>query len=228
MDHRPGGEVLREAGVGTSGECWRRETGPAPPSLELPQSVSQAFVRGVVAPIRARRRTAPGLVRSCSSAAWPRATRWRASGLSRGRESEIDVDGDRRFQPLTGATSPALDAARPARHAPAGRRVPGGGRSPTLFAVTMRARRDASADGGIRTEVWPGSGRLTSESFVDSFKTELIADRVWRPERSSSSPSSNTSASSSTTDSTRHSATSRRPRWRPSTRPGWRPRSLSR
>jgi transposase InsO family protein len=33
-----------------------------------------------------------------------------------------------------------------------------------------------------------------AESFVDSFKTELIADRVWRTDRSSSSPSSSTSA----------------------------------
>ena len=32
-----------------------------------------------------------------------------------------------------------------------------------------------------------------AESFVDSFKTELIADRVWRSRHSSSSPSSSTS-----------------------------------
>ena len=37
-----------------------------------------------------------------------------------------------------------------------------------------------------------------AESFVDSFKTELIADRVWRNRRSSSSRSSPTSAGSTT------------------------------
>ena len=35
-----------------------------------------------------------------------------------------------------------------------------------------------------------------AESFVDSFNSELIADRVWRTEASSSSPSSSTSAGS--------------------------------
>jgi transposase InsO family protein len=45
-----------------------------------------------------------------------------------------------------------------------------------------------------------------AESFVDSFKTELIADRVWRTGRSSSSPSSNTSAGPTTADCTKRSA----------------------
>jgi transposase InsO family protein len=47
-----------------------------------------------------------------------------------------------------------------------------------------------------------------AESFVDSFKTELIADRVWRSPCSSSSPSSSTSHGSTTTGCTSHSATS--------------------
>ena len=51
-----------------------------------------------------------------------------------------------------------------------------------------------------------------AESFVDSFKTELIADRVWRTrDRSSSSRSSPTSAGSTTSGCTPRSATSRRP-----------------
>ena len=46
-----------------------------------------------------------------------------------------------------------------------------------------------------------------AESFVDSYKTELIADRVWR---SSSSPPSSTSAGSTTSGCTRALATSHR------------------
>ena len=49
-----------------------------------------------------------------------------------------------------------------------------------------------------------------AESFVDSFKTELIADRVWRSGRSSSWPSSNGSPGSTTAASTKRSATSHR------------------
>jgi transposase InsO family protein len=49
-----------------------------------------------------------------------------------------------------------------------------------------------------------------AESFVDSFKTELIADRVWQTRSSSSSPSSSTSAGTTMAASTRASATCRR------------------
>jgi transposase InsO family protein len=55
-----------------------------------------------------------------------------------------------------------------------------------------------------------------AESFLDSFKTELIADRVWRTKAQSSSPSSNTSAGSTTTACTKHSATSHASSSRPS------------
>ena len=48
-----------------------------------------------------------------------------------------------------------------------------------------------------------------AESFIDSFKTELIADRVWRLGRSSSSQSWNTSAGSTTSGSTKRSAIGR-------------------
>jgi len=44
-----------------------------------------------------------------------------------------------------------------------------------------------------------------AESFVDSFKTELIADRVWRTSHNSSWPSSNTSAGSTTPAYTKRS-----------------------
>jgi len=47
-----------------------------------------------------------------------------------------------------------------------------------------------------------------AESFVDSFKTELIADRVWPPRPSSNSRSSSTSPGLTTTASTSPSATS--------------------
>jgi transposase InsO family protein len=50
-----------------------------------------------------------------------------------------------------------------------------------------------------------------AESFVDSFKTELIADRVCAPAPSSSSQSSNGSAGSTTTASTKRSTTARLP-----------------
>ena len=50
-----------------------------------------------------------------------------------------------------------------------------------------------------------------AESFVDSFKTELIADRVWRSGHSSSSPSSSTSPGLTTTGCTKPSATSHPP-----------------
>ena len=50
-----------------------------------------------------------------------------------------------------------------------------------------------------------------AESFVDTFKTELIADRVWRAAASSNSRSSNGSPGLTTSDCTRASATSRRP-----------------
>ena len=46
-----------------------------------------------------------------------------------------------------------------------------------------------------------------AESFLDSFKTELVADRVWRTHRSSSSPSWSTSAGSTTRVCTSRSAT---------------------
>jgi putative transposase len=59
-----------------------------------------------------------------------------------------------------------------------------------------------------------------AESFVDSFKTELIRDASGRPERSSSWRSSSGSPGSTTSACTRPSATVRRPRWRRSTLPG--------
>jgi transposase InsO family protein len=56
-----------------------------------------------------------------------------------------------------------------------------------------------------------------AESFVDTIKTELIADRVWRTAPTSRSPSWNGSAGSTTPDSTSPSATSRPPSSKPST-----------
>jgi putative transposase len=56
-----------------------------------------------------------------------------------------------------------------------------------------------------------------AESFVDSFKTELIRDRVWRSRSSSSSRSSNTLPGSTTNGSTPHSAAYHRPSTKPST-----------
>jgi len=49
-----------------------------------------------------------------------------------------------------------------------------------------------------------------ADSFLDSFKTELITDRIWRRARSSSSPSSTTSAGSTTSRYTNRAATSPR------------------
>jgi putative transposase len=49
-----------------------------------------------------------------------------------------------------------------------------------------------------------------AESFVDSFKTELIADRVWRTNPNSSWRSSNTSAGSTTSACIKRSTISRR------------------
>jgi hypothetical protein len=53
-----------------------------------------------------------------------------------------------------------------------------------------------------------------AESFVDSFKTELIADRVWRTQHSWNSRSSNRSPRSTTTASTRASVTVPLPNWK--------------
>jgi putative transposase len=58
-----------------------------------------------------------------------------------------------------------------------------------------------------------------AESFVDTFKTELIKDRVGAPAASSSSRSSNTSTGSTTTGSTSPSVTSRPSSSRPLTSP---------
>ena len=59
-----------------------------------------------------------------------------------------------------------------------------------------------------------------AESFVDSFKTELIRDRVGAPAASSIWRSSSTSAGSTPPACTKRLATVRRRRWRPSTLPG--------
>ncbi len=56
-----------------------------------------------------------------------------------------------------------------------------------------------------------------AESFLDSFKTELIADRVWQPAPNSSSLSSSTSPGLTTTGCTSPSATPRQPSTRTST-----------
>jgi transposase InsO family protein len=66
-----------------------------------------------------------------------------------------------------------------------------------------------------------------AESFVDSFKTELIADRVWRTRSQLELAVVETSAGSTTPGCTSRSATFRRRSWRPSTLPGPRPISLS-
>jgi transposase InsO family protein len=58
-----------------------------------------------------------------------------------------------------------------------------------------------------------------AESFVDSFKTELIKDRVCRPAHNSSSPSLNTSTGSTTAACTNHSTTGHRQRSKPNGRP---------
>jgi transposase InsO family protein len=60
-----------------------------------------------------------------------------------------------------------------------------------------------------------------AESFVDSFKTELIRDRVWRtPLPARVGESSSTSAGSTRPACTERLATVRPRRWRPSTLPG--------
>jgi transposase InsO family protein len=57
-----------------------------------------------------------------------------------------------------------------------------------------------------------------AESFVDSFKTELIRDRVWRSLSQLELASSNTSPGSTPSASTPHSAGSRQPNSNDSTR----------
>jgi transposase InsO family protein len=49
-----------------------------------------------------------------------------------------------------------------------------------------------------------------AESFVDTFKTELLSDRVWRSRSQLELPSSNTSPGSTTSACTNPSATSHR------------------
>jgi putative transposase len=66
-----------------------------------------------------------------------------------------------------------------------------------------------------------------AESFVDSFKTELIADRVWRTRSQLELAVVEYIGWSTTRACTKPSATSRRRRWRPTTLPGPRPISLS-
>jgi putative transposase len=56
-----------------------------------------------------------------------------------------------------------------------------------------------------------------AESFVDTFKTELIADRIWRSRSQLSWPSSNTSSGSTTSGCTNPSGTSLRWSSRPYT-----------
>jgi transposase InsO family protein len=63
-----------------------------------------------------------------------------------------------------------------------------------------------------------------AESFVDSYKTELITDRVWQTRSSSSWPPSNTSPGSTTSGYTPPSATPHPPNTKPATRlpqPAW-------
>jgi putative transposase len=66
-----------------------------------------------------------------------------------------------------------------------------------------------------------------AESFVDSFKTELISDRVWRTRSQLEPAVVEYIAGSATAARTRPSATSRQPNGRLSTLPGPRPVSLS-
>ena len=66
-----------------------------------------------------------------------------------------------------------------------------------------------------------------AESFLDSFKTELIADRVWRSRSQLELAVVEYIGWFNHTRSHQASATSRRRRWRPTTLPGPRPISLS-
>ena len=66
-----------------------------------------------------------------------------------------------------------------------------------------------------------------AESFVDSFKTELITDRVWRSRSQLELAVVEYIGWFNHAPGTKRSATFRRPRWRPSTLPGARPTSLS-
>jgi transposase InsO family protein len=63
---------------------------------------------------------------------------------------------------------------------------------------------DAGVLGSIGT-VGDAYDNAAAESFVDSFKTELIADRTWTSAHNSSSPPSSASPSSTTSASTNHS-----------------------
>ena len=67
-----------------------------------------------------------------------------------------------------------------------------------------------------------------AESFLDSFKTELISDRVWRSRSQLSSPSSSTSAGTTPPACTRASATSHPSNTSNCTPPEKQPRSLER
>jgi transposase InsO family protein len=66
-----------------------------------------------------------------------------------------------------------------------------------------------------------------AESFVDSFKTELIADRVWRSRSQLELAVVEYIGWFNHDRLTNRSVTFRQPRWRPSTLPGSRPISLS-
>jgi putative transposase len=66
-----------------------------------------------------------------------------------------------------------------------------------------------------------------AESFVDSFKTELIADRVWRTRSQLELAVVEYIGWFNHTRPHQAAATSRRRRWRPTTLPGPRPTSLS-
>jgi transposase InsO family protein len=66
-----------------------------------------------------------------------------------------------------------------------------------------------------------------AESFVDSFKTELIADRVWRSRSQLELAVVEYVGWFNHDRPTKHSVTFRRPKWRPSTLAGARPISLS-
>jgi hypothetical protein len=77
-------------------------------------------------------------------------------------------------------------------------------RSPDGRTPKIRIRSVLASVGSV------GDAYDNTESFLDSFKSELIADRVWSPGHSSSWPSSSTSAGTTAPARTRASATSRR------------------
>ena len=114
----------------------------------------------------------------------------------------------------------AADGARPAR---ARRRRRAGRTTPTAAPNTPQLDYTQTLDDhGVLASV--GSvgdayDNAMAESFVDTFKTELIADRVWRSRSQLELASSSTSPGSTTTACTSPSAISRPPSSRPYTLP---------